>query len=108
RREWLRPSHRPHGIVVEYSGARRIPQLDECEPAVLGDVELEQELALEAPVARLARVDPLGLDLLPDFLEVVLVLGLRGVERDRLALDAPPAASKPASARLPKDAGRGR
>ena len=81
-----------------------------CEPAVLGDVELEQELALEAPVARLARVDPVGLDLLADFLEVVLVLGLRGVERDRLALDAPTAASKPASAcaRLPKDAGRRR
>src|SRR5258705_11751224 len=78
-------------------------ELDVRDPAVLGDVEFDQELTLDAPIAGLPRIDPVGLDPLPDLVEVVLVLRLRSVERNRLALHAAAAASRgpPAPAGLP-------
>src|SRR5258705_11085831 len=78
-------------------------ELDVRDPAVLGDVEFDQELTLDAPIAGLPRIDPVGLDPLPDLVEVVLVFRLRGVERNRLALHPPAAGSRhpPPPAGLP-------
>ena len=92
------------------SAPEELPELEELRAGRPWRCGTRAELALEPAIARLARVDPVGLDLLADFIEVVLVLGLRGVERDRVALDTPAAPSKPsaAGARMPKDAGRGR
>src|SRR5262245_9385093 len=52
-RKWLGQSHRVHGKSVEDLGARGAPQLEVGEAAVLGDVELEHQLALDTPVTRL-------------------------------------------------------
>src|SRR5581483_12375089 len=80
---------------------------DVRQAAVLGDVELDQQLALDAALTGRARIDPVGLDAVAHLIEVVLVLRLRRVERDRLAVDpAAPTALEPAApARLPPDAG---
>src|SRR5207237_9997227 len=54
---------------------------------------------------RLPRVEPLFLDRAPEPLEVVPELRVLGVERDRLALDAAPAADEPAPGRVGPEGG---
>src|SRR6185503_16708464 len=88
RRERLRELDRGHRVVVEDRDAGRVPERDELQATVLGDVELDQQLALDAPLARQARIRPLRLDALPDLVEVVLILRLRRIEGNRLALHA--------------------
>src|SRR5438445_10090154 len=97
-REGRRELDGAQGVLVQDGHAGGLPQQDELQLSALGDPELDQELALDATVARLARIDPAALDLLADLVQVVLGPRLGRVERDGLALDAAPPSLEPSTA----------
>src|SRR5262245_49366185 len=98
----------PHRVVVQNLDARRAPPLDELELAALRDAELDRQLAADAAARCLVRIDPILLDALADLVEVVLILGIGCVERNRLAFDAASPTLQSAATAAAEHAGGGR
>src|SRR5438445_10387420 len=96
-REGRRELDGAQGVLVQDGHAGGLPQENELQLSALGDPELDQELALDATVARLARIDPVALDLLADPVEVVLVPRLGRVEGNSLTLDTTPPSLEPSA-----------